>query len=239
MNARFALATSAVLAAFALNSECWAVSSAEAEIAGFGITVSDVDTSDGIPPTLTLDPTSAYAQYIVHGGSFANSDVRETMEFLPAASLVALPATLTATGTDFALQATATAGSYAYASLFSYANFALSPYSAVTLTAMLSARAVCDGCNFVSAYNSVYVAANGLPVSDVFFDGDADGQVLPYFFTYQNSTAVPVEIRLGLAAAAWVSNQPTIPEPATWLLLCVGAAGIVPAAARQSSKQPR
>ena len=237
--ARTALAASAALAAFALHPECWAVSSAEAEIAGFGIALSDLDTSDGAPPTLTLDPASAYAQYIVYGGSLANSEVRETIEFLPVASLVALPATLTATETDFAVQATAPANTYVYATLFSYANFALSPYSAVTLSATFSARAVCDVCDFVSGRTSVYVAANGLAVSNIFFAGDAAGQVLPYSFTYQNSTAVPVEIRLALSAGASVSTVPNIPEPATWLLFCVGAAGIVPAAARRASQQWR
>ncbi len=240
MNARIALTTSAALAAFALNSECWAAPSAEAEIAGFGITLSDLDISDGVLPTLTMDPTSAYAQYIVYGGSIPNSDLRTTVEFLPATSLVALPATLTATGTDFAVQTTADpAGSYAYASLNSFANVALSPYSALTLTATFSARAVCDPCNDVFARTSIDVVANSLAVSNVFVVGDQAGQVLPYSFTYQNSTAGPVAIRLALSAAASVEPVPTIPEPATWLLLCVGAAGIVPAAARRSSKQRR
>ena len=215
------------------------MSSAEAEIASFGIAVSNLSTSDGVPPALTLDPTSAYAQYFVYGGSIANSEVRETIEFLPVASLAALPATLTATGTDFALQATAPANAFVYATLFSYANFALSPYSAVTLTATFSARAVCDACEFVGADASVYVAANGLAMSNIFFAGDAAGQVLPYSFTYQNSTAVPVEIRLALSAGANVSTVPNIPEPATWLLFCVGAAGLVPAVARRASKQRR
>jgi hypothetical protein len=212
----------------------WAQSSAQAEFKDFAITLTDLDPTDGTPATWVLDPSSGIAEYRVFGGNLDNSDALVATEFLPAANLSAPPAQGIATSTGLTATTTAPANLYTYSSLFTVANFALSPHSAVSFSGTLAAQTHCEACEFSHALAWISVAANGASVSRVVVDGDEDGNVEPYAFSYENTSGVPVEIRIGLSAHASVSTMPPVSELPTWLLACAGAVVLLPKALRRS-----